>query len=263
MLLIPQHTKQKYHHNMNGSKKRNISPLYVRKIDTDTDNNRSSSAQQRQRRRPPRPQRRVKTGLSNICPPLGGIVGAPELPVLTTKDPRIIERWIDEHVGTSNEYTILGFDSESIAKPPWKPKRQSLPDGPATVQLSTTTSCIIIQLALCGDGSASFAPKILQSVINDPKIIKVGVGVDDDALELYRWSQEENDQQLMYDMKSRLDLGCILPDKTSNRRAGREYNMMDIYLCFVSLSLLANRSYFLLSLISIPQSASWQKRQLG
>ena len=232
MLLIPLHTQQKYN-NMNGRKKRNSSSLYVRKINTEINNDGSSSAQ-RQRRRPPRSQRRVKTGLS-ICPPLGGPVGAPELPVLTTKDPRIIERWIDEHVGTSNEYTILGFDSETIAKPPWKPERQSLPDGPATVQLSTTTSCIIIQLALCGDGSASFAPKILQSVINDPKIIKVGVGVDDDALELYRWSQEENDQQLIYDMKSRLDLGCVLPETKSNRRAGREYNMMNIYLCFVSL----------------------------
>ena len=90
-------------------------------------------------------------------------------------------------------------------------------------------------MALGGDGSASYAPKILQSIINDPKIIKVGVGIDDDALELYRWSQEENDQQLIYDMKSRLDLGCVLPETKSNRRAGRESNMMNIYLCFVSL----------------------------
>ena len=220
-ILLTSYIHQKYHHRNNSSRKRNSSSLYIRKIDTDN-NNKSSSAQ-RQKRRPPRQQRRVKTGLSNICPPLGGIVGAPELPVLTTKDPRIIERWIDEHVGTSNEYTILGFDSESIAKPPWKPERQSLPDGPATVQLSTTTSCIIIQLALCGNGSASYAPKILQNVINDPKIIKVGVGVDDDALELYRWSLEEGNEKLIYDMKSRLDLGCLLPDTKSNRRAGREY----------------------------------------
>ena len=219
MLLIPQHTQQKYHYRNNSSRKRNTSSLYVRKIDTDNNNNGSA---QRQRRSPPRPQRRVKTGLSNICPPLGGPIGAPELPVLTTKDPRIIERWIDEHVGSSNEYTILGFDSETIAKPPWKPERQSLPDGPATVQLSTTSSCIIIQLALCGDGSASYAPKILQSVINDPKIIKVGVGIDDDALDLYRWSLEEGNEQLIYDMKSRLDLGCVLPETKSNRRAGRE-----------------------------------------
>lgn len=242
MLLIPQHTNQKYHHNMNGSmtknssRKRNSSSLHVRKINTEINNNRSSSAQ-RQRRRPPRPQRRVKTGLSNLCPPLAGPIGAPELPVLTTKDPRIIERWIDEHVGSTNEYTILGFDSETIAKPPWKPERKFLPDGPATVQLSTTTSCIIIQLALCGDGSASYAPKILQNVINDPKIIKVGVGIDDDALEIYKWSLEEDNTELIYDMKSRLDLGCVLPDTKSNRRAGREYNMINIYLCYVSLLL--------------------------
>lgn len=47
-----------------------------------------------------------------------GPVGAPQLPVLTTRDPRIIERWLEDHVGSngSDEYSILGFDTESIAK---------------------------------------------------------------------------------------------------------------------------------------------------
>eukprot|EP00581_Thalassiosira_minuscula_P030513 CAMPEP_0183766968 /NCGR_PEP_ID=MMETSP0739-20130205/11904_1 /TAXON_ID=385413 /ORGANISM="Thalassiosira miniscula, Strain CCMP1093" /LENGTH=89 /DNA_ID=CAMNT_0026005829 /DNA_START=172 /DNA_END=437 /DNA_ORIENTATION=+ len=88
-----------------------------------------------------------------MCPPLDGKVGAPPLPVLTTKDPRIIQRWLEEHVSSSSsgsgssdssEYSILGFDIESIAKPPWKPERASLPDGPATIQLSTPSSCIIV-----------------------------------------------------------------------------------------------------------------------
>ncbi|KAL9183805.1 hypothetical protein ACHAXT_004661 [Thalassiosira profunda] len=152
------------------------------------------------KRRPPRrgassqsPQpRRQKPGLSNLCPPLDGPVGAPELPVLTTKDPRIIERWLDEHVGSdaSDGHSILGFDTESIAKPPWMPDRASLPDGPATVQLSTPSSCLVVHLSRCGDGSALHAPEVLRSIINNPRIIKVGVGIDDDALELYRWSQE-------------------------------------------------------------------------
>jgi hypothetical protein len=178
---------------------------------------------------------RSKTGLRHVCPPLDGAVGAPPLPVLTTKDPRTIERWLEENVySDNNEYKILGFDLESIAKPPWKPDRASLPDGPATLQLSTPTSCIIIQLSRCGDGSAMYAPAILRTIINNPKIIKVGVGIDDDALELYRWSKSSSSgnardnnnwrhpQQTtqFWEMTSRFDIGCILPNTNPSRRSG-------------------------------------------
>jgi len=191
-----------------------------------------------------------------MCPPLDGTVGAPPLPVLTTKDPRIIQRWLEEHVSSSSdsEYSILGFDIESIAKPPWKPERASLPDGPATIQLSTPSSCIIVPLSRCGDGSAAHAPEILREVMNDPRIIKAGVGIDDDALELYRWSKEscleedattittaskatkkdnhnhssfanennevDDDVSPLWEMTSRFDLGCILPNKNPSRRSG-------------------------------------------
>jgi len=154
---------------------------------------------------------------------------------LTTRDPRIIERWLQDNIGSddASEYSILGFDSESIAKPPWlMPERASLPDRPATIQLSTPSSCIIVQLSRCGDGSALHAPEILRNVINNPRIIKVGVGIDDDGLELYRWSKESfddtqggrnaNDEQMsqLWEMTSRFDLGCILPNKNPGRRSG-------------------------------------------
>jgi hypothetical protein len=173
-----------------------------------------------------------KTEFSTMCPPLDGPIGAPPLPVLTTKDPSTIQRWLDDNViiDGDDEYTMLGFDLESIAKPPWMPERASLPDGPATIQLSTTTSCIIIQLSQCGDGSALFGPETLRRVINNPKIIKVGVGIDDDALELYRWSKNslenargrsvrENQHQplQLWEMTSRFDIGCILQ---KNKRSG-------------------------------------------
>ena len=192
---------------------------------------RSSSQQSPGNPKQPQTFFRPKTGLGNMCPPLDGPVGAPPLPVLTTKDPSIIERWLEDNVNSDgNDYTILGFDQESIAKPPWMPERISLPDGPATMQLSTPTSCIIIQLSRCGDGSALYAPEILRRVINDPKIIKVGVGIDDDALELYRWSKKsfesapgksaDERQQLssqLWEMTSRFDIGCALPN---NKRSG-------------------------------------------
>lgn len=173
---------------------------------------------------------RPKTGLSNMCAPLDGPVGAPPLPVLTTKDPSVIERWLEDNVNSDGSYTMLGFDQESIAKPPWMPERTSLPDGPATLQLSTPTSCIIIQLSRCGDGSALYAPEIVRRVINNPKIIKVGVGIDDDALELYRWSKkrfesapgksvDEHQQSQLWEMTSRFDIGCIL-GVPNNKRSG-------------------------------------------
>lgn len=179
------------------------------------------------RQRPPRrraPLRQnPKSRTINVCPPLKGQVGAPELPTIKTTDPRIIERWLHDNVGDygGDGYSILGFDSETIAKPPWKPERASLPDGPATVQLSTPSSCIIIHLSRCGDGSAACAPEILRDVINNPKIIKVGVGIDDDALEMYRWSKESVvDNQQFWEMTSRFDLGCVLPGKNPGRRSG-------------------------------------------
>ncbi|KAL7550650.1 hypothetical protein ACHAWF_013863 [Thalassiosira exigua] len=133
---------------------------------------------------------------------------------------------------TPDQHKIIGFDQESIAKPPWKPDRASLPDGPATVQLSTPSSCIIVQLARCGDGSAIHAPDILRSIINDPMIIKVGVGIDDDALELYRWSKKSYDNyggidtngngqtQQLWEMSSRFDLGRVLPNENPSHRFG-------------------------------------------
>lgn len=164
--------------------------------------------------------------LSHTIPSLQGEVGAPPLPVLTTRDSKVIERWLEENVPafSSDQKSIVGFDQESIAKPPWKPERAKLPDGPATVQLSTSTSCLIIQLSCCGDGSALHAPAALREVINNERIIKCGVGIDDDALEFYRWSKEsaesQQDETQLFELKSRFDLGCLLPHKNPSSRAG-------------------------------------------
>ena len=166
--------------------------------------------------------------LSHTIPSLQGLVGAPSLPVLTTKDPRVIERWLEENVPAysstdKDTYSVIGFDQESIAKPPWKPERANLPDGPATIQLSTPNSCLIIQLSCCGDGSALHAPAALRDVVNNDRIIKVGVGIDDDALEIYRWSQETGggkEGSQLFELRSRFDLGCLLPFKNPSTRAG-------------------------------------------
>ncbi|EJK67739.1 hypothetical protein THAOC_11190, partial [Thalassiosira oceanica] len=72
------------------------------------------------------PGKRPRPGkMSNIIPPLGGVLGAPELPTLVTRDPAIIKRWLAENVPSADPdndndggYSIIGVDVEIIAKPP-------------------------------------------------------------------------------------------------------------------------------------------------
>ena len=201
--------------------------------------------------------------LNTTVPPLEGAVGAPELSVVVTSNNQIIEKWINEHIpsfqkiDTGNKsydnavYSIIGFDLESVAKTPWFPDRATLPNGPATIQLSTPTSSLIVQLLQCGDVSATHALISLREVINDPRVIKVGVGIDNDALELYRWSkqyyansavtytegpslqiqtknQHQEEQSNLWNMTSRFDLGRILPDSDLNRSYGLKEIALEI-----------------------------------
>lgn len=213
-----------------------------------------ASRPNKRNRRPFRPHP-IASGLSHTAPALEGPIGAPELKVLTTKDPSVIRRWLEEHVpacssnNQNNKPSILGFDVESIAKPPWKPERASLPDGPATIQLSTPDSCLVVQLSIMGDGSAKNAPLILRDVVNNPSIIKVGVGIDDDALELYRWSKESN-QCNLWEMTSRFDIGCILPDNTPGRRIG----LREVAKTILGVEIKKNKKL---------QMSNWGKKQLS
>ena len=109
--------------------------------------------------------------------------GAPSLPVLVTNSPRTIEQWLSTHCGTD---AVLGFDTESMAKAVWFSERAILLDGPSTVQLSTVDSCLIVHLTRYGDGTAPYAPEALRAVRNDSTLVKAGVGIDADAIELYR-----------------------------------------------------------------------------
>ena len=109
--------------------------------------------------------------------------GAQSLPVLVTNSPRTIEQWLSTHCGTD---AVLGFDTESMAKAVWFSERAILLDGPSTVQLSTVDSCLIVHLTRYGDGTAPYAPEALRAVLNDSTVVKAGVGIDADTIELYR-----------------------------------------------------------------------------
>lgn len=82
-------------------------------------------------------------------------------------------------------------------------KHQASFHGPATVQIATCDSCLVIHLAhLSGKPSEKCIP-VLNAILSDETIVKSGVGIDNDMLELY----ERFDQ--VQEAKSRLELGGI------------------------------------------------------
>jgi ribonuclease D len=89
--------------------------------------------------------------------------------------------------------------------------KYTLFDGPATVQLATPDSCLVVHLVRgSGRHSQACAP-ILKAIICDEQFIKAGCALDDDVLELYDlWNG--------LDAKSRLDLGGIGGIKNNKRR---------------------------------------------
>jgi hypothetical protein len=150
--------------------------------------------------------------------------GAPPLSVLCTNDPRTVEKWLTDcaRASSGGSPLLLGFDTESVAKAGWFPERRNLPDGPACLQLSTLESCLVVQLAQCGDGKARCAPEVLRVAMEDESIVKVGVGIDLDALEMYRWGQDSlglSSSGKNWKMRSRFDLGGVAGG-TANQRSG-------------------------------------------
>ena len=76
---------------------------------------------------------------------------------------------------------------------------------PATVQLATPESCLVVHLfrgSSRKSQSQACAP-ILQSILSDHRYIKAGCGIDDDMVALYDYFDSD------FDPKSRLDLGGI------------------------------------------------------
>lgn len=141
-----------------------------------------------------------------------------ELPITYTNDSKTLEKWLVEncilHAGT--KHIFLGFDVEAAPNVPWRrPVNREFMDRPATVQMSTPYESIVFHLT-GGDGSGSAsALKPLQAMLSDPTILKVGAGIDEDMLELYRWDNSLN-------ANSRFDIGGIGSDSKTRGRIGLE-----------------------------------------
>ena len=110
--------------------------------------------------------------------------------VCYTDDARTVNRWLRDNAAGA---AAVGFDTETACafagrKPP--------APGPHVLQLAAGDACLVAHL-VSGDVCASGA---LADVLSDHTIAKVGVGLDDDAVELYNIDSRMK-------LSGRLDIG--------------------------------------------------------
>ena len=148
----------------------------------------------------------VKQNEQNCIPYICG-----ELPITYTNDPSSVEQWLCDNIikpAHDNTFSYLGFDIEAVPSVPWR-KVSLFPHRPSTVQLSTPFSSLVLHLTPNYDDDSNLLGP-LQMLLNDETIIKVGAGIDDDMLELYRWNRSLN-------ARSRFDIGGIGSSNNGNR----------------------------------------------
>jgi hypothetical protein len=94
---------------------------------------------------------------------------------------------------------VVGFDMESSPKLPWRENQSYV--GPATVQLSVLDATLVVQIGQddCDGPFDDRSITFLKQLMSNPYIIFVGVGIDEDFMELHRWKrqifQEDLNQQ--------------------------------------------------------------------
>ncbi|KAL3943136.1 MAG: hypothetical protein SGBAC_002785 [Bacillariaceae sp.] len=132
------------------------------------------------------------------------------IPVVYTNDPETISLWLSENV-PGGQFGIIGFDTESLPRyyGSYRRKKSNF-ENAATLQLATSSSCLVVHLVRDKYGvPSSDCAELLQRIIIDPQYIKAGCAIDEDLMDLHRlWGG--------LDAKSRLDLGSMRCDD-SNR----------------------------------------------
>lgn len=125
------------------------------------------------------------------------------LPVVYTNSPNTIAKWFSDNVSV---YSTLGFDVESNQPYGNNP-------GPVTIQLATPNACLVVHLLRQSGHPSRACLPVLESILMDDRIIKAGVGIDKDMMELRRkWGCME--------AKSRLELGGIGVESLDGQTVG-------------------------------------------
>lgn len=122
------------------------------------------------------------------------------IPVLYTNDPEAVTEWIDQNI--CNRPMVVGWDTESSPNLPWRRNTKYI--GPSTVQLSTVDATMVLEIANEIEGGHPDSLLPLKGILADASILKAGVGIDDDMLELHRW-----DDDVAEEVFGRFDIGGI------------------------------------------------------
>jgi len=142
-----------------------------------------------------------------------------KLHVTYTNDASIVDRWIQTHILGNSSTSIIGLDTESVPRVPWI--RPCNFEGVATIQLSTLQSSLVVHLTRGPhqeNNEQESAPSLcssIHSVLQNPNIVKVGVNIDHDIVELHKWNP-----QLFSCCNCRLDIGGISFSSSSSARVG-------------------------------------------
>ena len=110
--------------------------------------------------------------------------------VCYTDDARAVNKWLNKNAAGA---AALGFDTETARA---FAGRKDPGPGPHVLQIAAGDDVLVAQL-VSGDVCAS---RVLADVLSDRAVVKVGVGLDDDAIELYN-----RDSRLA--LCGRLDIG--------------------------------------------------------
>ena len=100
----------------------------------------------------------------------------------------------------SNPHPFVLGRFQSVPNLPWLKTRFQ---GPATVQIAVNSAAIVVQLVDTNGNPSDATKSVLQTVLADHSIVKAGVGIDQDMLELYReWG-------CTFDITNRFDIGGL------------------------------------------------------
>jgi len=133
------------------------------------------------------------------------------IPVVYTNEARTLIDWLGDNLPSGDYHTpaLLGFDTESVHDP--SVFQNTRFQGPATIQLATTKSSIVLQLVDSIDSRRNRRPSqscasIIHTLLADPTIIKAGVELDRDIVELYQAWNRGTSHPYFSHAKSRLNL---------------------------------------------------------
>jgi hypothetical protein len=167
------------------------------------------------------------------------------IPVLYTNDPQSASQWMETHF-SQNDLTTVGWDVESVPNVPWMPANFC---GPATVQISVVHAALVVQMVNHKGFPSEDTVPMLRNFLADPSILKAGVGIDKDMMELVRsWDPESSSSSSASSLvvRGRMDIGGI------GAAVGRTRSLKDLAFAILGVDIPKSRKLSLSNWGQVP-----------